>query len=565
MNRKAMLGLLCFSVVAMQLFAADGVPASPEASGGSGASGSTNNVNAPAISGKDIDAMRKQIAEQEKEIEKLQKAVSAQRELLETTMRAVSSGAVSNTAGAPMLVNASGSGVLQPVAPANRVTQDAASADNPAPLSLKIGSTYITPVGFMDLTWVTRSTNVGSSIGTNFGSIPFNNQATAAGNVPDNVLTVQNSRIGARFDALMHDTKILGYWESDFLGFTPTNVAVSSNSDSFRLRLFFVDVQKGQWEMTGGQTWSLMTPGRTGISPLPGNIFFTQNIDTNYQIGLAWARQSGIRVTWHPNDKVAWALAAEDPDQYGGGSAGGGVISFPSNLPSSMLTQINTGAGNYATPALIPDIITKVAFDPNKAAHIEAAGILTTTRTYNPTTFQGYTKEGGGFEFNSNFQVAKNFRVIENFTYGDGIGRYFFGQAPNVILYNTGAAANVRSGGTVDGVEFNVAKNTALYAYYGGIFAARTTTIDPLTHKPVGYGGAGSSSGNNRTIQEITFGLQQTLWRDPKWGGLQFYAQYSYLFRDHWYLASGAPRQADTNMLFLDLRYVLPGAPPKLK
>src|SRR5271165_79086 len=138
MNRKAMLGLLCFSVVAMQLFAADGVPASPEASGGSGASGSTNNVNAPAISGKDIDAMRKQIAEQEKEIEKLQKAVSAQREMLETTMRAVSTGGVSTSA-APMLVNASGSGVLQPVAPANRVTQDAASAENTAPLSLKIG------------------------------------------------------------------------------------------------------------------------------------------------------------------------------------------------------------------------------------------------------------------------------------------------------------------------------------------------------------------------------------------------------------------------------------------
>ena len=55
------------------------------------------------------------------------------------------------------------------------------------------------------------------------------------------------------------------------------------------------------------------------------------------------------------------------------------------------------------------------------------------------------------------------------------------------------------------------------------MYAARTTTIDPLTHKPVGYGGAGSASGNNRTIQEITFGLQQTFWRDPKWGALQFY------------------------------------------
>ena len=204
------------------------------------------------------------------------------------------------------------------------------------------------------------------------------------------------------------------------------------------------------------------------------------------------------------------------------------------------------------TPAWTPDLITKLAFDPNKAVHIEGAGILSTTQTYNPATFQTYTKTGGGFEFNSNFQVFKNFRVIENFTYGDGIGRYFFGQSPDAILYNTGSAGNIHSGGTVDGVEFNVAKKTALYAYYGGMYAGRTTTIDPLTHKPVGYGGAGSATGNNRTIQEATFGLQQTFWRDPKWGALQFYAQYSYLFRDPWYLAPHAPRQADTNMLFLE-------------
>jgi hypothetical protein len=565
MNRKAMLGLLCLSVAAVQLFAADGAPAGPEASG-SGASGGTGNTNTAVISSRDIDTLRKQIAEQEKEIEKLQKAVSAQREMLETTMRAVSSRGVSTTAGAPMLVNASGAGVLQPVMPSARAAQDAASGENPAPLSLKIGNTYLTPVGFLDATYVNRSTNVGSGIGTNFGSIPFNNPASGPGNLNDSLLSVQNSRIGARFDGIFHDTKILGYWESDFLGFVPTNVAVSSNSDSFRLRLFFVDLTKGQWEFTGGQTWSLMTPGRTGISPLPSNIFFTNNIDTNYQIGLAWARQTGFRVTWHPSDHVAWAFAAENPDQYIGGSAGGGVAVLPSNLPPAMATQVNNGANNLATPGLIPDLITKVAWDPNSSVHIEGAGILTTTKTYNPATFQSYTTEGGGFEANSNFQIFKNLRVIENFTYGKGIGRYFFGQGPDVILYDNGAPANVKSGGTVDGLEFQASKNTTLYAYYGGAYYGRLTTIDPLTHRPVGYGGAFSAPGNNRTIQEFTFGVQQTLWKDPRWGALRFDAQYSYLFRDPWwFVTAAAPRQADTNMLFLNLRYTLPGAPPKLK
>ena len=189
MNRKAILGLVCFSVVAVQVFAADGIPASPEASG-SAASGTTNS-SGPAISGKEIDELRRQIAEQEKQIEKLQKAVAAQRDLLETTVRAVSSGSsgsVVNTAGAPMLVNASGSGVLQPVAHPLAPHKTPRQVDIPAPLSLKIGSTYITPVGFLDGTYVvTRSTNVGSGIGTNFGSIPFNNPATGGGNVTDSL------------------------------------------------------------------------------------------------------------------------------------------------------------------------------------------------------------------------------------------------------------------------------------------------------------------------------------------------------------------------------------------
>ena len=38
---------------------------------------------------------------------------------------------------------------------------------------MKIGDAIIIPVGFMDMTSVTRSTNPGSGIGTNFGSIPL--------------------------------------------------------------------------------------------------------------------------------------------------------------------------------------------------------------------------------------------------------------------------------------------------------------------------------------------------------------------------------------------------------
>jgi hypothetical protein len=89
-------------------------------------------------------------------------------------------------------------------------------------------------------------------------------------------------------------------------------------------------------------------------------------------------------------------------------------------------------------------------------------------------------------------------------------------------------------------------------------------TIDPATGKPVGYGYTGSPSSHNRAIQEATFGWIQTMWKNPTYGALQFISQYSYLTRSPWYIASG-PDNAHLNMVFLDLRYTLPGAPPPVE
>jgi hypothetical protein len=41
--------------------------------------------------------------------------------------------------------------------------------------------------------------------------------------------------------------------------------------------------------------------------------------------------------------------------------------------------------------------------------------------------------------------------------------------------------------------------------------------------------------------------------------------QYSNLKRKPWFVAAGQPADASINMLFLNLRYTLPGAPPPAK
>jgi len=111
-----------------------------------------------------------------------------------------------------------------------------AQKDEPAsPLQFRIGSAYITPVGFMDFTSVWRNHDAGSGIGTNFAGIPYGN--TFNNHLSELRLSMQNSRIGFRVDALVKGARVMGYMESDFLGNNPGNVSVTSNSNTLRSRL----------------------------------------------------------------------------------------------------------------------------------------------------------------------------------------------------------------------------------------------------------------------------------------------------------------------------------------
>lgn len=83
---------------------------------------------------------------------------------------------------------------------------------------------------------------------------------------------------------------------------------------------------------------------------------------------------------------------------------------------------------------------------------------------------------------------------------------------------------------------------------------------------PIGYGYSDSGNGQNRAIQEFTFGFNQTIWKDAKRGAVNFMGQYSYLVRDPWFVshATGQPANGSNKMEFLNLRYTLTGSAPTL-
>ena len=518
------------------------------------------------------------ISEQQRQISELRQTLEQQQRLLEKLMsraEAASPGAsvhkglgeiASTTAFAPPIPDPAPKADPLPVVPAPAQAPQAREATSEtSPLQFHLGEAAITPVGFMDITNTWRSTNAGTSLQTNFGSFPYNN--TLQGRLTEDKWSAENSRLGLRVDAKVKGANVLGYFEGDFVGgATANNTQVSSDSMLFRIRQYYVDVRKGFWEVLAGQAWSLLLPNRNGMSPLPADLFYTQVVDVNYTNGLFWGRIPGIRFIGHPNNKVTFGVALENSSQYFGGSGGGGIPVLPAAFASNPAynTQLDNSATNDRGVANVhPDIIGKFVFEPSSRLHLEAGGVESTVRLFNPITQQYFTKAGAGVTFTVNAALTKNLRVISANFWNDGTGRYIFGAAPNFIVRADGSPSPIHSASTVSGFEATI-KNFQPYLYYGGVYIDRNTAHD-LNGSLIGYGFPGSTNAHNRSIQEITGGYTQTLWRDGKYGALQYMAQYAYFVRNPWSVAPNTPKNAHESAIWFNLRYVLPGTAPTIR
>jgi hypothetical protein len=486
----------------------------------------------PCVAQDDLTTLRQEITTQQQQIEELKRTLETQQRLLERLATAA--------AGPSSAAAASTQTPAQAVVASQAKTQA-------APLSFRIGEADFTPGGFMDLTSIWRSTNVASGIGTSFSGIPFNN--TVAGKSYESRFSAQNSRLTLKVTTNAGSTAVTGYVEADFLGALPANGHVSSNADSLRMRLYWVDLRRGKWEVLGGQSWSMLTPGRTGISPAPSDLFYTQDVDTNYQVGLTWTRAPQFRLVYHANKNWTAGFALENPQQYVGAAV---------TLPAFASTQVdnNTLTG---TPNAHPDVQAKLAYDAKPAGHafhLETAGVLRTFRIRR-TDLSSSTIQGGGAELNGNVELVKNLRLLASSFYSSGGGRYIYGLGPDFIVRPDGALSPVHSGSGIAGFEYQASPKSQFYAYYGTAYYGRNWSTDSAG-KYYGYGFPGSAVSNNRTIQEYTIGYTHTFWKSSTFGALQLMNQYSYLERTPWVVPAGSPSYAHTHIIYNNLRFVLP-------
>jgi hypothetical protein len=452
-----------------------------------------------------------------------------------------------------------GTAVVQPVAQEEGQKTE-------SPLSFKIGPAVLTPGGFVDLENIFRTTNTQNNIATNFAAIPFSN--TAQGHLTEFRTTAQYSRFNITVKDKFGANDITGYCEADFSGNDATNAFQTVNGHTFRLRLCFMDLKRGKWEILGGQTWSWLTPNRTGVGPMPSDLALTYNEDQNIGVGLSYTRAAELRVAYHLNDHWALGLGIEDPDQFIGG-----FVALPQAYSATLGPQFDNGA-QLGTPNLFPDILPKIAYDAqvgSRHLHLEAVGLVTGARAsvvpIGGKSFSSHSAVGGGGSIAGNFELFRNFYFLANAFWSDGGGRYLVADGPQLVLRPNAAGTDiapsmVHAGAGSAGLEWMASHKTTLAAYYGEDYFGRNFFVDTTnTTTPgtiIGYGGPGSPSTNNRAIQQATFDWIQVFWKSPRYGTLQFYTQYSYLSRAPWFVATDAPKNAHLSMVYAGVRFVLP-------
>jgi hypothetical protein len=509
-----------------------------------------------------LKALREAITTQQAQIAQQQQQMQNQQQQIQNLQQQLQD----KTSGTPRVADAA---LHTSAAPASATTTVVQETEKPkeSPLSFRIGGTEFTPGGFVDFENVFRTTNTASNIATNFGAIPFSN--TVQGHLTEFRSTGQYSRYNLKITGKYGANNVTGYIEGDFNGNDAANVFVTSNPHTNRLRLYWLDVKRGNWEFLGGQTWGLQTPNRVGLSPAPADVFVPIGEDAQTHVGLPYTRASELRLVYHFSDKFQWGVAIQNPDQF----VGAGETIFPFAFNAALGVQLDA-ANQTGVPNVFPDVHTKFAWDNDvngKHMHFEAGGFITSAKITDVpiggTSFDHHSKIGGTFHGAFNFELAKGFRVVANGMWGSGNGRYLIGFGPQVVVFPNAAGTNidlsmVHAGSTIIGSEIQAGKKTLFGFYYGGMYFQRNAfpdTTSPLVVKPIiGFGGVNSPNSANRAIQEGSFDWTQTFWRNPQYGAVQLVTQTSYVTRAPWFVATGAPKNAHLVMGFVSLKYILP-------
>jgi len=480
-----------------------------------------------------------------------------------------------------------------------------------SPLAIHYKGITVTPGGFLAAETVWRQHALGSDINSPFNSITF--PGAAQSHMSEFFGSGRQSRISMLGEGKLSNTKLTGYYESDFLSAGITSNNNQSNSYTLRQRQLWGQAKLNSgWGFTGGQMWSLVTETKKGVDNRSEALPMT--IDANYNVGFSWARQYGFRVSKNLGNKAWLAFAVEDSQTTLGGHGASNNFVLGEQGTSGGLYNPTVNYSFNATP----DFVGKLAVEPGWG-HFEIFGLFTDFRdrvyplgvATKPSATGAFNNSAwdGGIGANARGTIAKHFDIGVHFLGGNGIGRYGAAGLTDAIARPDGVLIPVRNYQALGTLEWH-SPRLDVYTNVGGEYedrvaylssagkgvgygsplfnnsccgtetppAATTTTVatPPTSSNPTGGtatipvpgsvgtplsggfnpGGLSNCNGDTRNIIEGSIGFWYRFYNGPK-GRLQWGPQYSYVVRNTWRGVGGTP-DATENMFLTSFRYYLP-------
>jgi len=472
-----------------------------------------------------------------------------------------------------------------------------------SPITIRFRGINITPGGYAEGAALWRSRALSADVST-----PFNNltmPGASQSHLPEFYGSGRQTKITTFVDGRLGTVDLSSYVSADFLSAGTTSTSNSTNSYTLRVRQAWAQAKFNNGvSFLGGQAFSLVTENGKGIAPDDDmgktNDARPKTIDAGYNVGFSYARQWGLRLTKNFNDKVAIAVAIENPQA---------TLTSHSNVSNFLLGQSGDGK-SYNSSATYsfnpsPDIIAKIAFDPG-FGHYEIYGLLarftdrvfpcvenvtadpacTATGATATTGAYNTSKEGGGAGASARWLIAHHLVFGVKGFGGNGVGRYATGGLSDASVNADGTLHLLRNLSGLGTLEYKTKKLT-LYGYGGVEYAGRTYNFDTIQNKNVGYGaptfnntgcyteiapGSGgftpgtlaNCTGDTRALIEGTAGFWYKFYTGPR-GTFQYGNQFSYISRNTWSGNGGLPAGSSglqpgglDTMVFSSFRYYLP-------
>jgi len=461
---------------------------------------------------------------------------------------------------------------------------------NPEALNYK-GIT-ISPAGsFIEAATVWRSAATGGDINTPFTSIPL--EYADAAQLSEFYGSGRQSRMAIKAVGKLPWGSLTGYYEMDWLGTGITSNNNQSNSYVLRQRQLWSEAALNSGlTVSAGQMWSLATETTKGTSN--GSEILPGTIDPQYSAGFVWTRQYGFRVSQRIGKGFWLAASAENAETLNLG----GTVALNTGT-TVLLGSAGVGGGLYNATAnysfnYTPDFIVKAVIEPGWG-HWEVFGIERNFRDriyatgVSPTN---NTQVGAGLGGGFRAPLGSKMLVLGlKGLWGQGIGRYGDSTITDVAIKPNGDLSPIHAFSALSSIDINPSPRLNIYMNYGGDYMGRdyfSSTANVGYGSPLAsmsgcnvepaagsgsagaYGGGGngflpsnpSCSGNNKDVQEATFGYWYNIYSGPK-GRLRQGLQYSWFERDLWSGAGGTANpgggaHGNDNIVETSLRYYLP-------